>query len=140
MTAFLVGMGSNIDPERHLQEAAETLRGAFPDARFSGVYRSPAIGMRGAMDFLNACCLLHADMPTDALVNWLKRLEDMHGRDRSQGSWKSRTLDLDVLMAADVADNELFRYAHAYVPGCELLDLPDADVDVSPLLRTGLRL
>jgi len=141
MAEFLIGMGSNIEPERHLQKAANVLRETFRDVLFSGVYRSPAIGMRGATDFLNACCLLHVDMDADALIKWLKQLEDTHGRDRSQGSWKPRTLDLDVLMAAgDVVDSELFRYAHAYVPGCELIDLPHVEMNVGMLERTDLEL
>jgi len=111
---FLVGMGSNIDPERHLATAAIAIRRLFPEARFSAVYRSPAVGMEHAEDFLNACCRLQSDMSAPALSTRLKQLEDEHGRDRSQGSWKPRTLDLDLLMAGeDVLDDELFRYAHA---------------------------
>jgi len=141
MSEFLVGMGSNIDPQRHLKAAAAALSAAFPEAEFSGVYRSAAIGMQGAADFLNACCLLQSDMQQDALASWLKQLEDTHGRDRSEGSWKPRTLDLDVLMAGgQVVDDELFRYAHAYVPARELVDLPNADVDISGLKQIDLRL
>ncbi|MDX8391328.1 MAG: 2-amino-4-hydroxy-6-hydroxymethyldihydropteridine diphosphokinase [Mariprofundaceae bacterium] len=141
MTQYLVGMGSNIEPEQHLKSAADALREAFPEVIFSAVHRSAAIGMPGAADFLNACCLLHCDMQQDALGIWLKQLEDAHGRDRSGGSWKPRTLDLDVLMAAgNVVDDELFRYAHAYVLACELLSLPAASVDTSGLERVVLKL
>ncbi len=138
---FLVGMGSNIEPERHLKLAAIALCERFPDVLFSGVYRSPAVGMQGAADFLNACCLLHSNMQQDEFGVWLKQIEDAHGRDRSCGSWKPRTLDLDVLMAAgEVIDDELFRYAHAFVPARELLPLPDSDIDISALKRVDLRL
>ncbi len=141
MTEFLIGMGSNIEPQRHLEMAATALREAFPDAVFSAVYRSPAIGMQGAADFLNACCLLHGDMSQAALGTWLKQLEDAHGRDRSRGSWKPRTLDLDVLMAGGkVVDDELFRYAHAYIPARELVKLVDAQVDISNLERMQIKL
>jgi len=54
-------------------------------------------------------------------------LEDLQGRDRSEGSWKPRTVDLDVLVFGDeVVDEELYRYAHAFVPAAELveMDLP----------------
>ena len=137
---FLIGMGSNIDPERHLAAAATAIRRLFPGASFSKVYRSAAVGMDHAEDFLNACCALQSDMSVAALSAWLKELEDEHGRDRSQGSWKPRTLDLDLLMAGDnVLDDELFSYAHAYVPARELISLPDVELDTglleaSPLL------
>jgi 2-amino-4-hydroxy-6-hydroxymethyldihydropteridine diphosphokinase len=134
MSVFLIGMGSNIEPERHLRQAAREIRARFPGARFSRVYRSPAVGMEGAADFLNACCLLESELDVDELAAWLKRLEDAHGRDRSRGSWRPRTLDLDVLMADDaVVDDELFRFAHAWKPASELADLPPAGVDVSVL-------
>jgi len=121
----LIGMGSNIEPERHLCAAAGAIRERFPDAVFSSVYRSAAVGMDNAADFLNACCLIDTVMEFARLNAWLKQLEDAHGRDRSQGSWKSRTLDLDVLMWGDkVVGDDLYRYAHVYVPAAELVKLP----------------
>jgi len=138
---FLIGMGSNIDPERHLAAAATAIRRIFPGACFSNVYRSAAVGMEHAEDFLNACCSLKSDMTAAALSAWLKELEDEHGRDRSQGSWKPRTLDLDLLMAGEnVLDDELFLYAHAYVPARELLSLPDIELDAGLLKASSLLL
>jgi len=120
----LIGMGSNIEPERHLCAAAGAIRKRFPDAVFSSVYRFVAVGMDNAADFLNACCLINTVMESARLNAWLKQLEDAHGRDRSQGSWKPRTLDLDVLMLGDdVVDDDLYRYAHVYVPAGELVKL-----------------
>lgn len=138
---FLVGMGSNIDPERHLTSAATAIRRLCPEAFFSTVFRSPAVGMEHAADFLNACCCLYVDMSPQALSAWLKQLEDEHGRDRSQGSWRPRTLDLGLLIAGDdVLDDELFRYAHAYVPAKELMPLPDVEMDMEMLQATSLLL
>lgn len=110
-----------------MARAAVAIRERFPDVRFSDVYRSPAVGMDGD-DFLNACCLFETEMAIDVLRDWLKMLEDAHGRDRSQGSWKPRTLDLDLLIYGDeVLDQDLYRYAHVYGPASELvtMELPD---------------
>jgi 2-amino-4-hydroxy-6-hydroxymethyldihydropteridine diphosphokinase len=138
---YLIGMGSNIRPEQHLCAAAAAIRRRFPEASFSTVYRSPAVGMEHAADFLNACCCLHSEMPPQALEVWLKQLENDQGRDRSLGSWKPRTLDLDLLMAGDVVlDDELLRYAHAYVPARELMSLPEVKLDAATLQATSLRL
>jgi len=121
MSEVLIGMGSNINPEIHLQKAAAALRGEFDSVCFSSVYRSAAVGMQGS-DFLNACCRLESDLTPDCIKARLKELEDAQGRDRSEGSWKPRTLDLDVLMYdGEVLDDELYRYAHAYVPAAELV-------------------
>ncbi len=138
---YLIGMGSNIEPERYLCSAAAAIRERFPGVRFSAVYRSAAVGMQDAADFLNACCLLSSNSSPAQMQVWLKQLEDAHGRDRSHGSWRPRTLDLDLLMAGDeVLDDELFCYAHAYVPACELSIIPHAEVDSEGLLRTSLML
>jgi len=123
MARVLVGMGSNIEPERHLSEAAAALRAMFGPVEFSSVYRSAAVGMEGD-DFFNACCLFETALPQAEVTVRLKALEDRFGRDRSAGSWKPRTLDLDVLLYDSlVVDDELYRYAHAYVPAAELIDL-----------------
>jgi len=136
MTAFLIGMGSNIEPEWHLCVAAKAIQNQFPDAVFSRVYRSAAVGMEEAADFLNACCLIDTTMDPVRMNTWLKQLEDIHGRDRSKGSWKPRTLDLDVLMiGTEVIDEDLCRYAHIYVPAAELVEL-SLPKDVAGKLRS----
>jgi len=126
MVQVLIGMGSNIEPEQNLRLAAIALRRDFEGASFSAVYRSPAVDMEGA-DFFNACCRVESELSASQLKTRLKALEDAQGRDRSEGPWRPRTLDIDVLMYdGQVLDDELYRYAHAYVPAAELvaLELP----------------
>ncbi len=136
----LIGMGSNIEPEAHLLRAAGRLREKFGEVRFSSVYRSAAVGMDGD-DFLNACCLIRTDLAMADLKAVLKRLEDEQGRDRSQGSWQPRTLDLDVLMYdGEVVDDELYRHAHAYVPASELVDIGLPRDDQGVVRRVSLDL
>ena len=123
MAVVLVGLGSNIEPELNLQQAAVALGREFGEVTFSSVYRSAAVGMQGS-DFLNACCLLSTDLDLSQVKVKLKQLEDMQGRDRSEGSWKPRTVDLDVLIFDEnVVDDELYRYAHAFVPAAELVSM-----------------
>jgi 2-amino-4-hydroxy-6-hydroxymethyldihydropteridine diphosphokinase len=136
----LIGMGSNIEPEKHLANAALQIRTKFPGTAFSRVYRSKAVGMAGE-DFLNACCLVPSEMKSDELNVWLKRLEDAHGRDRSLGSWQPRTLDLDLLMFGGVVlDDNLYRYAHAHVPAAELVRLSKPCENEAMLTRIDIRL
>lgn len=121
MHTVLLGLGSNINPELHLSQAALALRKHITDVSFSKVYRSQAVGMDGD-DFLNACALLKGVKSIDDLRFWLKALEDLHGRDRSKGSWKPRTLDLDILMVDEVLlDEDVYQYAHVLVPASELI-------------------
>jgi 2-amino-4-hydroxy-6-hydroxymethyldihydropteridine diphosphokinase len=123
MHAVLLNMGSNINPEQHLLQAAASLKTLFPVVKFSSVYRSAAVGMDGD-DFLNACCLLQTTLPLKALRQQLKAMEDAQDRDRSQGSWRPRTLDLDILMYDNtVIDEDIYHYAHAFVPAAELINM-----------------
>ncbi|MDQ6976191.1 MAG: 2-amino-4-hydroxy-6-hydroxymethyldihydropteridine diphosphokinase [Mariprofundaceae bacterium] len=123
-------MGSNIEPEHHLIQAEKALNRAFDVLAFAAVYRSKAVGMEGN-DFLNTCCLFNTALPLATIRAQLKAMEDAQGRDRSKGSWQARRLDLDILMYADaVVDDDIYRYAHAFVPASELvsIDLPqDSD-------------
>lgn len=140
MVKVLVGMGSNIEPEHNLVRAAAALRIQFEGVIFSSVYRSSAVGMDGD-DFLNACCLFDSELPQQEICSLLKTMEDAQLRDRSKGSWKPRTLDLDLLAYdAQVVDDDLYRYAHAFVPAAELLaiDLPEDEEGL--LTRVALSL
>ncbi len=127
-SAVLIGMGSNIEPERHLREAAAMLREAFSDVCFSRVYRSPAVGMEGD-DFLNACALIETELDDAALVARLKAMERACGRDHAKGSWRPRTLDLDLLMRdGAILDEDVLQWAHVHWPARELVDLPSVEV------------
>jgi len=140
VTTALIGMGSNIEPEKYLQYASQDIRQYFSGVKYSNVYQSAAIGMDGD-DFLNACCLLSGVPEQGELLNWLKSLEDKYGRDRTKGSWKPRTLDLDLLIYGDnVLDEDLFRYAHVFGPASELIDLNLPVVKAGVLVEVSLRL
>jgi len=136
----LIGMGSNIHPEKYLQWASQDIKEYFSGVKYSHVYQSAAIGMDGD-DFLNACCLLRGVSDKVELLHWLKLLEDKYERDRSEGSWKPRTLDLDLLMYGDeILDDDLFRYAHVFVPASELIDLTLPTAEEGILSPVPLRL
>ena len=121
MHSALLGMGSNIKPEYHLLQAAMVLQQQYPISVFSHVYQSAAVGMQGD-DFLNACCFVRGVPEREVLEQELKQLEDRYFRDRSKGSWKPRTLDLDVLMYDEqVVDDDMYRYAHVFVPASDII-------------------
>lgn len=140
MTSALLGMGSNIHPTDNLWFASNALRQAFGDVVFSPVYQSKAVGMEGD-DFLNACCLIRGDFNFQYLSQWCKRQEDVRLRDRAEGSWRPRTLDLDILMFDNrVIDDELYMFAHAFVPASTLMTLENKGVDISVVTKVAFRL
>ena len=96
----LLSLGSNVDPLRHLQAAADALRARFGDVRLSSIHRYPAVGFAGG-DFLNAAAVIDSDLDPLALNAWLHALEDAHGRDRSGPRFSDRTLDIDIVLYDD---------------------------------------
>lgn len=94
-TAYL-SLGSNQDALAHLGRARRELETRFPGARFSSLYRTPAVGFDGA-DFLNAAAVVESDLDLFALDAWLHALEDAHGRRRDVPRFSDRPLDVDIV-------------------------------------------
>ena len=96
MPEVVVGVGSNIEPERNVVAAIDRLGAAFGSLRTSPVYRGPAIGMSGA-DFLNLVVSFHTTKTIDQVEAILTEMESDSGRIRSSVV-ASRSLDLDLLL------------------------------------------
>lgn len=97
MAEVFVALGSNIEPERRLMQAAQRLREAFPRVRFSSCYRNPAVGFTG-QDFINAVACFESDLDVASLLESLHRIEEQCGRHRDDPKWAPRAMDLDVLL------------------------------------------
>ena len=97
MADVLVALGSNIEPERRLAQAARLLKAAFPQVRFSHCYRNPAVGFDG-QDFINAAARFDWDADLPRLLEVLHDIEAQCGRQRDDPQWAPRAMDLDVLL------------------------------------------
>src|SRR5690606_409014 len=91
MVDVYIGVGSNIEPERHLRLAVDALEARFGPIRCSSVYRSPASGFCGA-DFLHMVCACSTDRGADAHERELPDIEYEGGRLRRAERFSSRTL------------------------------------------------
>ncbi len=100
MARVYLSLGSNQAPEKHLSAALAALRERFGALSESPVYRTPAVGFEGP-DFLNLAVGLNTDMPVLVLNDWLRALEDHHGRRRDVPRFSSRTLDIDIVLYDD---------------------------------------
>ena len=130
-TEVFVGLGSNIDPQRHLGAALDAIRERFTLTGFSPVYRNAAVGFEGD-DFLILVIRLRCSASLSELEQFLSDVERACGRRRgarSEGveAMGPRTLDLDVLLYGSVVDPELrlprsdvLRYAFVLRPLSEI--------------------
>jgi 2-amino-4-hydroxy-6-hydroxymethyldihydropteridine diphosphokinase len=110
-----VALGGNIEPLVRLVQAAQRLKQAFPDIRFSSCYQNVAVGFVGD-DFINAAARFTSMLSPAALSERLHAIEEQCGRRRDDAKWAPRAMDLDLLLIGDQIANE---------PG---LRLPRADL------------
>ncbi len=129
MPLLALSIGSNIDAASNIRLALKHLRDEFGNSACSTVYESESIGFDGD-NFLNLVVLIETDESLNRIVLFLKRVEDLSGRDRSQTKFSPRTLDIDILIfgehSGDDCDIELPRSEitqHAFVlqPLAEML-------------------
>ncbi len=94
-----IGVGSNIDPQRHIPAALQALRTTFGTLDRSPAYRSLPLSFEGA-DFINCVVRITSRLDVTALIADLKVLESSAGR-QTRAASRSRELDLDLLLYGD---------------------------------------
>ncbi len=124
MASAYLGIGSNVNAERHVRIAITWLQDTFIDAAFSPVYRSPAVGFDGE-DFLNLVARVETHAGPLELKHLLNAFEDSHGRRRDVPKFSDRTLDIDILIYDDLVldgpelrlpRSEIVHFAHVLKP------------------------
>jgi 2-amino-4-hydroxy-6-hydroxymethyldihydropteridine diphosphokinase len=96
-----VAMGSNIEAERRLLQAARMLKHHFAQVRFSSCYRNPAFGFEGP-DFINAVAELESARFPAQLLQTMHEIEAHCGREANAPKWAPRAMDLDLLLYGDM--------------------------------------
>lgn len=129
---YWVGLGSNVGDGPALILSALARLGMVPGIRIrrrSHCYRSPPWGRHDQADFTNAVVLLDSELTPRELLEQLLLVESRLGRERGAARWGPRTMDLDLLLAADrilrlegltVPHPRLHRRAFVLVPLAEL--------------------
>jgi 2-amino-4-hydroxy-6-hydroxymethyldihydropteridine diphosphokinase len=117
-----LNIGSNIEPEYHLQEAIRLLREQGEVEAVSNAWASHAFGSNGP-DFLNACILFLTHLTPQRLKQEIIRpIEARLGRIRSADKFAPRTIDIDIILFDDEPfGGEFWSNAFVVVPLAELL-------------------
>ena len=105
MATVYVGLGSNIEPEDNLHVGVRELRARFGELQLSAVYRSEAVGFEGD-DFLNLVASFESDASPQEICEEIELIHNLVGRERSDGKWESRPLDIDLLLYNDLVMDE----------------------------------
>ncbi len=101
MTRVFIGIGSNIEPERHIVAALDALASVYGELLVSPVYESEAIGFAGPA-FLNLVVALDTEQPLIELAQQLVAIERGNNYLGGAEKFSSRTLDLDLLLYGDL--------------------------------------
>ncbi|MDN6862011.1 MULTISPECIES: 2-amino-4-hydroxy-6-hydroxymethyldihydropteridine diphosphokinase [Pseudomonas] len=102
LTQIYLGLGSNIERERHLRAGLDALAGFLVDVRCSAVFESQPVGIKSG-PFFNLVVSAYTDLPLKELDRRLKLIEADNGRyapDR-----KGLPLDIDVLLYGELVGN-----------------------------------
>lgn len=97
-----LGLGSNVERERHLNAGLDALSGFLQQMRCSAVFESQAVGIKSG-PFFNLVVAGLTDLPLIELDRRLKFIEADNGRYAPER--KGLPLDIDVLMYGDLHGN-----------------------------------
>lgn len=101
MNDCIIGVGSNIDAEKNIDEMLKLLSLEVEILQVSKLVKTKPIGMISQPDFTNGAVRILTKMNLDECSAFLKNLEDRMGRDRTQLKFGPRIIDLDILIWND---------------------------------------
>lgn len=111
-----LGIGSNLNKEQNIQSCIDYFQASFQFCKISPVYQSPSFGFKGNA-FFNFVIHIKTHFDLLPLKTWLLKVEDLHGRDRSQVRYSNRTLDIDILLF----NNDIYKSSEIIIPRPEIL-------------------
>ena len=117
---YYLSIGSNIEPVKNIIFSIKELKEILADINISNTYVTPSIGFEGP-EFLNLIISGNTELSLEQLNALLKVIEDNAGRDRTVKKFDSRTLDIDIVLAAQEGaiiykSDEIKKYSFVNVP------------------------
>lgn len=107
MRYYLLGLGSNIQPDHHLARACTELARHYELLASSPVIATPTEGSGFHYPFRNQLALIATALDASNLKQALLKLEADFGREPKSPERKhhDRTIDVDILVEADSAED-----------------------------------
>ena len=121
-----IGVGANLDPFLHIRSALDSVREVCRVVGISTFYRTEPIGSRDQPSFVNGVWEVAAERSPRDFKKILGEIEASFGRTRTEDKYRSRPIDLDIILYGDSVIDE---------PG---LRIPDPDIGERPFLSVPL--
>ena len=97
MSLAVLGIGSNLDPEKNSLLALAAILREFDVERMSSIFETPSVGAgTGARSYYNACIVVRSERDHSELKASVRAIESELGRTREQNN-PYRTIDIDIL-------------------------------------------
>lgn len=133
MPRVYIGIGSNIDRENSLRTAVRELTALYGPLTLSPVYESKAHGFEGE-NFYNLVAGFDSPDSLEDIKETLSGIELRLGRARHDNRFRSRTLDLDLLLYGDtVRHSDKMHLPHPDI--CRYAFVLRPLADIAPDLR-----
>ncbi|EGR0207474.1 2-amino-4-hydroxy-6-hydroxymethyldihydropteridine diphosphokinase [Vibrio vulnificus] len=133
MNTVYIGVGSNIEREKHARAAWQELSLLGEALQASPIYECAAVGF-DSHAFFNFVIRLNTSMTLEELAFQLRQIEMRWGREENAAKYQDRTLDLDIVLFGDCISSQkpelprsdIFKYPFVIQP---LYDLqPDLEI------------
>lgn len=98
MNNCIIGIGSNIEAGYHIPEMLRLLAADVLIVQVSQMVQTKPIGITEQPDYTNGAVRIETEMELEELSSYLKHVEDLMGRDRTQKKFGPRNIDLDILV------------------------------------------
>lgn len=109
MNRVIIAVGSNIDPHHHIEQARQKLAQSHHLLAESAFVQTAPIGFAEQADFINGAFLIETTLDAPMLKQWLRKLENVAGRVRTENKFGPRTLDLDIAVwNEEVVDKDVY--------------------------------
>lgn len=98
MNQVIIGVGSNIEPDKNICLAREIIKANFNWLSETPPVKTKAIGDVKAPDYLNCCYFIETKLQRSELKKKLVNIENQLGRIRNTGIIQPRSIDLDIVI------------------------------------------
>ena len=109
MNRVVIGVGSNIEPQKHIAAARERIARDHRLLAESRFVETRPIGGPAQPNFSNGALLIETTMSREALKIWLETVEADLGRVRGANRYDPRTIDLDIVVwNGEIVDPDVY--------------------------------
>ena len=98
MNQVIIGVGSNIEPDKNICLAREIIKENFYWLSETQPVKTKAIGNDKAPDYLNCCYFIETKLQRSELKKKLIAIENQLGRIRNTEIIQTRSIDLDIVV------------------------------------------